>query len=365
MLRLLVVLALLAVPTGLASAKTGPDFTVELRPDASPTYEGPAGLVRLADAARGERYEWRITPSQDYTVGEFRIRGNLFNVTRVEQVTPTLEDVPEDRYPLFVRFPNEELWTADGPAQVYRYNGSPQDFVLRLGFPAGNATLVLARDVTPPTFTLGPVTNVTHISFLQETRTGEFALANLRIRPAAGGEWVENPTPTHHVIQRFPIQGLDADTEYVAQVEFTDWAGNAARSEPYRVRTAPAPVVPLPAVTVLEPAANATVPNGSVVIRARVLSPDSPIEGGSLRLFVDKREVNENMGYDGENFTYAPAQPFAPGFHSVSLEATNAAGGKSVARWSFTVEEPARGVPMLPALALVALLVGLALARRR
>lgn len=363
MLRLLVVLALLAVPTSLA-AKTGPDLVVELRPDAPPAYDGPAGLLQPLNATPGERYAWRFTPTDEYTIIEFRVRGNLFNVTRVEQAAPILEGIAEDRFPLFVRFPDDLLWTADGPAQVYRYNGTPDRFVLRLGLPAGNATLVLHRDVTPPGFTLGPVTNVTHISFFQETRTDEMSYANLRIREAPGGEWIENPTPAYHVLQRFPIQGLDPDTDYEAQVTFTDWAGNQVKSDPYRVRTAPKPIVPIPTVTPLEPLPNATLPNGTFVIRASVAS-DAPLQGGDIRFFLDKREVREGLRFDGETFSYQPPAPLEPGVHSAAVEVTNALGGRGVARWTFEVagaEREAPG-PALPLLVL-ALVGGVALSRR-
>lgn len=362
---LLLMLSLVATP--LAAAANGPDFVVELRPGQAPSYQGPQGLARLAESQEGQRYAWNLTLTQDYTVGEFRVRGGLFDVDRVQQVVPTLEDVPDNHYPLFERFPDDELWTAEGPAQVYRYNGTPQDFVLRLGFVGpGNQTLVLRRDVAPPTFTLGPVTNVTHLSFFQETRTDEMAIANLRIRPQGGGEadWVENPTPSYHVLQRFPIQGLDPESDYEARVVFTDWAGNRVESEPYRVRTAPKPVVPIPTVTPLEPAPNATLPNGTVVIRASVASEVS-LQGGDIRFFLDKREVRDGLRFDGQVFTYQPPAPLEPGLHSAAVEVTNAAGGRGVARWTFEVagaerEAPGPGLPLLA----VALALGLAAARR-
>lgn len=356
---LLLLAALLASALPAAAKTDGPDFVVTLTPGNVPVFEGPEGLAALVEVHPGERYAWNLTLTQEYTVGEFRVQG-AFDVERVEQATPMLENVPEDRYPLFHLYPDERPWEAEGPVQVYRYVGAPPDFALRLGFPgAGNVTLALFRDVTPPAFTVDAPTSVTHIGFYQESRTDEPAVANLRVRPVAGGEWVENPTPTFHYRQRFPIQGLRADTEYEAQLVFTDFAGNQATAPSQRIRTAPTPIRPMPVISDLEPAPNATLPNGSVVLRARVASPESPLEGGSARFFFDKREQQDGFALVDGVFEHRPPI-LDPGKHSASLEVTNAAGGKAVALWTFHVEGPA---PRTPGPAPVAiLLVGLAVA---
>lgn len=355
-------LTLLLAPP-LAAAAEGPDFVVEMHAVGDPTYDGPAGLARLVEMERGERYVWNLTLAKAYTVGEFRVRGGLFDIERVRQVVPRLEGIPDNQYPLFEPFPDDKLWTADGPAQVFHYNGSAGNFDLRLGFvgPA-NVTLVLQRDVTKPAYTMGTVTNVTTIGFYQETRTDELAIADLRIRPRLGGEWVENPTPAYHFLQRFPIQGLDADTEYEAQVAFVDWAGNLNVSPVYHVRTAPLPPLPRPNVTALEPAPNATGVQAGTLIRAVVESPQSPIQGGDIRFFLDKREVREGLRFDGREFSYQPPQPLEPGLHTAAVEVTNAAGGKGVARWSFIVGQ--ERTPGLEAPLVVLGVVAVALARR-
>lgn len=364
MIRALPILALLAMslaPPALA-AENGPDFIVELRPGAEPTYRGPPGVATLQDYVPGQRVSWNLTLASDYTVGEFRIV-DAFNVTRPSQVVPRLI-LPDSEYPLFVQFPGERVWEADGPAQVYSVTGTAQNATLRLGLPGPrNVTLVLERDVTPPVFTLGQVVNVTHRDFFQETRTDELAYANLRIRLKGAAEWVENPTTMPHYLQRFPIQGLRANSEYEAQITFTDWAGNEAKSPLYTLRTTPEPVRPLPVVTILQPAANATLPNGSLLVHARIEAPGSTMQGGSVRLFVDAKEVHDGYAFDGRDLTYRPPL-LQPGPHRVAVEATNADGGTAAARWSFTVAG-AEETPLPLPLVLAALAAGAVVMRRR
>ena len=359
----LLVLLVLLVPPAAQAKEDGPDFRVALSPGAPPAYDGPEGWLDLVESTPGERYVWNVSIPVEQASGEFRVTG--LDLERPRQLVPTLE-TPGVDYPLFEAFPNERVWEAEGGVRVFHVSGTGRELTLRLGLPGGNGTLVLQRDVTPPTYSLGPVQNLTWRDFYQESRTDELALADLQIRKVGAAEWVQNPTPVYHVRQRFPVQGLDGATEYETRFIFSDWAGNNVTTPTTRLTTPPEPVRPKPVVTVLEPAANATLDNGTVVLRARVESPESPIEGGDIRLFLDKKEVREGLAFDGEVFQYAPPQPLAPGLHTVALEVTNAAGGTGVARWSFTVGGDERDAPapgLAAALACVAL--ALVLARRR
>lgn len=362
MRRVLLLAALLLAPTALAETMQGVDATITLAPDAEPVVEGPPGLVRVNETTPGERYTFDLALAENYTTFEIRMRG--FDVERPRQMVPSLI-VPDDVYPLFYEYPNERVWEADGPARVFHVSGDASDIVLRLGVegPAPR-TLVLERDVRPPSFTIGEVTNVTHIGFYQETRTDELALANLKIGKAGSEEKVENPTPAYHVRQRFPIQGLDPETDYDALVVFEDWAGNAATSETYRVRTAPAPVLPSPTIEVLEPLPNATIPPGALTVRARIVPADAPVVQDGIRVFFDVREVTPLIVYNGTVVTYSVLGTLGTGSHRVAVEVTDTAGGHAVERWSFHVGDPGRSEAPLPlAVALAALT--LAAMRRR
>lgn len=374
LLALLFLLA--AAPEASAQQGGATDARIELAAGRDPTYSGPEGIVTFLNATPGERYAWHLNLTKNYTTLEIRSR-EAFDLERPRQAIPHLHldgrealcQDPKKRgacdYTLFEQFPNERIWDVDGPARVFHVNGTPRDFVLRLGVPGPvNATLVLERDVTPPGYTLGNVTAVTDISFYQETRTDELALADLQVREAGASEWVRNPTTVYHVLQRFPIQGLDADTDHEARVVFTDWAGNVATSPAYTVRTLPRVEGAKPVVTPLSPAPNSSIEAGPVTIRASVDTGGVGLAEGGLRLFFDLREVRENLSYEDGVLSYTPPATLAPGRHSVNVEATSAEGGTGTARWTFEVAGAARNEsPATPLLSLVALFAVAALAR--
>ena len=360
-LPLLVLAALLAAPLALAQTSGEIDATIALAPGAAPEVASPTGVVRLNASEDGERYAFDLALQDAYTTIEVRMRG--FDVERPRQMVPSLV-VPETEYPLFALFPHERIWEVDAPARVFHAGGAADDIVLRLGIPGPrNVKLLLTRDVTPPAFALGPVTAITPIGFLQNTTTDELAIADMQVRAVGETEWVRNPTPDYHVIQRFPVQGLDADTEHEVRVVFEDWAGNNVTSETYRVRTLARRAVPAPEVRALEPPPNATLANGSVTIRAAIDVGGTPLAPGGIALFLDKRPVTSDLVFQAGELRYTPPAPLAPGLHSVGVEATNDAGARGVARWTFTVEGEPAATP-LPALVAVAALV-MAARRRR
>ena len=361
-LLLLIPFALLA-PGASAQPAGAIDATITLAPGASPTLDAPAGLVRLNSSTPGERYAFDLALDREYTTFEIRAKG--FELDRPRQLVPSLV-VPEDEYPLFHAFPNERIWDVDGAANVFHVNGTPHALVLRLGVVGPrNVTLVLEVDRTPPTYTLGERQNVTHIGFYQETTTNELALADLQVRRVGASEWIQNPTPAYHVLQRFPVQGLDAEAEYETRILFEDWAGNVATTPVARFTTPPAPFAPIPVVTILDPAPNATLPAGNLTVRVTIDSPESPVRRDGVRLFFDLREVSDALEFDGREVSYTPTTTLTDGLHRVSVEATNEAGGKGIARWSFTVGD-ARGndAPLPAAIALAGLALAVALRRR-
>ncbi|HUR67763.1 MAG TPA: hypothetical protein VM370_00830 [Candidatus Thermoplasmatota archaeon] len=357
-LALLLVL-LLAAPAALAQSEEGNlDVRITLAPHAEPEIDAPPGLVRLANATSGELYAFDLALTQPYTT--FEVRARSFDITRPRQIVPSLR-VDESAYPLFYEFPNERIWDVDEPARVFFANGSAADVVLRLGIPGpANVTLVLARDVTPPTFTLGEVTNITTYGFYQETTTNELAIGDIQVRAKGANEWVVNPTPTLHFRQRFPVQGLDAGSEYEVRAVFTDWAGNNVTSDVYTVRSADEPMRAPVDVTPLAPPPNATLPPGAISVRAKIdATVGVPPDG--VRVFFDKKEVSQQAAYDGVEVRYTPSDPVGAGHHSVSVEVTDSAGGKGLARWSFDVTDGTDGAPLPPTLAAGALVLAAAL----
>lgn len=357
---LLVVLLLLPLATAESSDEIG--ATITLSPTSAPAIEAPEGLVRLKNETAGERYELNLTIPDEYATFEIRAIG--FEIERARQIVPSLV-MSSDEYPLFYEFPNDKIWEVDSPARVAFTNGTAQNVVLRLGVPGpANVTLVIERDVTPPAFDLGVVENVTHFSFYQETTTKELAVGDLQVRRLGATEWVQNPTPMLHFRQRFPVQGLQPETEYEARVVFTDWAGNEATTGSYRITTLAAPILPTPIVTPLSPAPNTTINSTFVTLRARVESPDSLLDPNMLSVFFDKRPITSGVRFEDGDVLYSPPEALAPGKHSVGIEVYNEAGGKGEAHWSFEVAGASSETPLSPLLAPL-VLAAIALARRR
>lgn len=343
------------------------DFRVTLTKGEAPLYEGPAGLVELVEREDGERYAWRVNLSRNYTVGEFLVRTDAFDIERPRQILPTLT-VPHDEFPLFTWIPRP-VWDVDGVPRYGLYNNTEHGVfhVIHLGLPGPHeggpsapfdGILALERDVTPPGVAPGPVQNLTYRDFYQEATTSELALVDLVVCCDPSGEEVHNPTTTYHVLHKFPIQGLDPQKDYTLRMVATDWSGNSREGADYSITTPAKPDVPEPRITPLSPAPDARVAAGPVVVEARIESPDSPIDGGDIRFFLDKREVRENLEYVDGVFRWRSTTPLSPGTHAASVEVMNAAGGTSRAAWTFEVEKantPAPGAWVAIAIAAFAL----------
>lgn len=336
-MRSVLVLALLLLlilpPAGAQSPPAAaPDAWVTLEEDA--VLENDPREVLALNESSDARWTWNLTLDKPFTVIEFQARG--LGLERIRQLVPHLL-VAEDEYPLFYLYPNERVWEADSPSQLFFVTGSGDDLVLRVGVPGpGNRTLVLEIDTIPPDYDVGPAQDVTQIGFYLETQTTELALGDLQVREAGATEWIQNPTPEYHYLQRFPVQGLDADKDHEVQVVFEDWAGNTATSPIFIVRTPPAPFADPVVVRPVEPVPNATVAPSNVTVRA-TLESSSPVAREGVRLFFDLQEVTE-FEVQGTDVRYTHPAVLEPGRHVVSIEATDASGGKGGARWTFEVE---------------------------
>lgn len=329
---LLALVLVLAAP--LASAQVPPtaaDAWVTLTPGEA-IENDPSGVLAL-NASEGERWIWDLNLSRSFTVIEFQGRG--FGLERARQLVPILV-VPEDRYPLFHLYPNDRVWEADAPSQVFHVTGDGDDLVLRVGIPGPQKVqLILEIDRIAPSYDVGAPQSITPIGFYLETQTTEMALGDLQVREAGAAEWIRNPTPEYHVLQKFPVQGLDANKDHEAQVVFEDWAGNKVTSPVFVVRTAAAPMVEPIVIRAREPAPNTTVSGEDVTVRATIES-GVPLARGDVRLFFDLKEVTD-FEVHGADVTYKPG-PLAAEMHRVGIEAMNAEGGSGRVTWSFTVE---------------------------
>lgn len=346
-------LLLLVLPVPAAEAQApAPAIVLTLQPGGGFAAEPPGNVTEVA-AEAGQRYAWRIHLTAGSVV-EVRLNGAL-DIARALQAVPTLDG----RY--FVEKPLAEVEAAGARAFNVTGAGANASLVLNLGRGPGKL-LNLTRDVAPPVPALGQPSEVTHRGFLLVTRTDERALAELRIKPASGGEEVLHPTPQPAFEQTFPVQGLDPNTAYEVRIRFTDWSGNEAWSAPFGVRTLPRPPAPLPVFRDLFPPPNATMAPPMDTIMARVDSPEANLTRDGIRVFVDLTETRL-FTFEGGLVRHVTAQPLAGGLHRASIEATNDAGGKATAVWSFTVAGSA--LPGPEALPLVAMAVLVAVAMRR
>lgn len=370
--RILLLVALLAP---VAAATDGPGGRIDVHVEVTPTGATVDGAsVRLLNLTPGEDYRFTLNLTKAYTT--FEVRADGLDLERARQLVPHLYIEKGEAeclrvkgtcdFSLFEQFPNDEIWDVDGPARVYFVNGTAEAVVLRLGIPGPvNATLLLARDVTPPNWTLRPMQDLTTIGFYQESVTDELALADLQVRARGATEWVQNPTPTFHYLQRFPVQGLTANKTFEWRLLFEDWAGNEASTPTFLVTTPPEPVKPIPVVRVVSPLPNATVPAEGVIVKVAWDSPESPVPTDGIRLFFDKKEITEGIGRGENEAAYVPPTALAPGLHAVSVEVRNEAGGVGVAKWTFTVERAESPLPGAAALLAVACAAAFALAGRR
>lgn len=366
-LSAILITILLAVQPS-AAAPDEVDFVLTFHEDGSWTYDGPIGMLTATSEEPGERYVWDLRNPGGPAIGEVRYLLDTFDIERAKQLRPSV-DPGQGGFPLFHYFPRPAVWETDGPAQVYHVFQEGDHEVLRLQILAtADGTFTLERDVTPPNLTLGEVERVTHHSFYQETRTNELAIVDLQVRAAGStGEWVRNPTPDFHVLQKFPIQGLDPDTRYDVRAVATDWSNNT-NNDTYSVRTLPREHGAPPDFEVLSPEPDARLPSGSeVTVRVRILDGDTALDPSMVRLFIDLQEQSDFLLED-RVLTYTYDEPPADGPHVASVEAKSLDGAEGHVRWTFHVGEESRASPtpgVLLALGSVALVALAARGRRR
>lgn len=361
-MRVLVLTLLLLAPTVLA-LPSGLDAHIGLTNDETPTLDDPFGFLAFESASPGERYVFTVNSTRDYFTVEVGVSG-AFDIERPKQLVPRLALDPNEKgciakpddclYDIFEPFATERVWEVDSPARVYHVSGTSTDFSLRFGIIGPvNATLTLTRDVTPPEVKLLPIELLTYQSFFATTNTNELSIVDMQVRKQGAKDWIQSPTPQFHVLQKFPIQGLDADSTYDVRILATDWADNVNEVPIFQVHTLPEPYRPKPTITILTPEPNTTVRATGVALLATIESNESPVPADGVRVFFDKKEVTQDAAYANGQVSYSPGA-LAPGHHSASVEVTNDAGGKTVKAWSFDVEGATNATPGLGALGLVA-----------
>lgn len=361
-LTLAVLLCLMLVSAASAAGQT--DVGITLHTDGQAEVTTGQAKTTQTQQDPGQAYAWEIDVTDDYHVAEVRIE-DAFDVDRGKQIVPLLDG---DH---FIQVKHRDPADVDQPARVYNLTGENGTWTYRLGLPGpGTVNLSLHKDVTPPRFEMGEVTNLTHFSFDLKTQTPEPALAELIIQGPERN--LSYPTNAPGVWQRFPAQGLDPDTTYAYHVVFEDWSGNQATSQTHELTTLPEPERPDVTVRPVSPAPNSTVPaDQPVVIEASYESPESPVRGSGIRLFFDKEEIDRSrFTVEGATVRYEVPGPLEERVYSVSVEVPNLDGGVGETRWSFTVGDPAQsqapGLSSLAALVAVfaSAVVGARLARR-
>ncbi|HVL88151.1 MAG TPA: hypothetical protein VM681_09155 [Candidatus Thermoplasmatota archaeon] len=317
--------------------------------------EGPQWVRLDADTAI-------LNVSAERTVyGRIRFAGT-FDVERPRQVVPTVGgSIPNE-------YSSPALEEAAGDHALFNLTGRAQDdgFLVefRVRLPAGNHSLAFRRDVAPPRIVFLPPENVTYAGALISTTTDEHALCNLEILRESAPEPVPYPTTEPARFQNYPVIGLRPKTNYTYWATCHDFSGNAARSPTFSLATPERTFVPGPVLETYEPA------NGSVVpvtarVRVTLSTPVGAVETGHVRLFVDRQEVTDRLAFSEGAFSYAPAGGFAPGNHTVLLEARNSEGGTLSFQWRFVVVTPPARAPALePVGVLFAFGVAIAAARR-
>ena len=109
------------------------------------------------------------------------------------------------------------------------------------------------------------------------------------------------------------------------------------------VAAAPLAAQIVPAVQVevlaLSPEPGERIPENAVMVAASFIDRGSQLDPGSIRIWVDGRDVTAEAEVSAEVATWRPRTPLLPGPHRVVVTAQTR-GGASVtpATWAFTVE---------------------------
>lgn len=336
------------------------DVRIEIDSEGEATTNAPTGTVLAEDHDPPERYAWQLALDGNYTLANVTIDA-AFPIDRGRQLVPLADGSH------FVEV--DDPASVDRAATVYNLSTTEDAWHYELGLPGpGETNLTLERDIQPPSLEIVDVGNVTEIGFDVTTNTSEIALAKLAVETPEGEQLQTYPTNRPGPWQQFPVQGLDANTTYVAAVDAWDWSRNEAERQTVEVTTAEEPNPPEPIVEPVRPAPNSTVSAEGIVVEASYSEQGWPIVEEDVTVFFDKERVPLDEVEIGDgSITFTADGPLDARPYSVSVEVPNTAGGTGIARWSFQVEEPATQSAPGPAVAavLVAVLGGLALAPRR
>lgn len=345
---------------GGAAAAEGADVEIEIDADGDVTTDAPPERVVVEDHDPPESYAWQLALDGNYTLANVTIDA-AFPADRGRQLVPMADGSH------FVEV--DDPASVDRAAAVFNLTTTEETWRYQLGLPGpGETNLSLTRDLQPPSLEIVDVGNVTEIGFDVTTNTSETALAELFVETPEGEQLQSYPTNRPGPWQQFPVQGLDANTTYVAAVEAWDWSGNEAERRTVEVTTAEEPDPPDPVVEPVRPAPNATVSSDGVVVEAAYSEEGWPIVEEDVRVFFDKERVDDaELEIGNGAITFTADGPLDARPYSVSVEVPNTAGGLGVARWSFQVEDPSTQAAPGPALAglAVATVAGLLLIPRR
>lgn len=345
---------------GGAAAAEGAEIEIEIDADGDVTTDAPPGRVLAEDHDPPEGYAWQLALDANYTLANVTIDA-AFPADRGRQLVPLADGSH------FVEV--DDPASVDRAASVFNLTTTEETWRYQLGLPGpGETNLTLVRDRQAPSLEIVDVGNVTEIGFDVTTETSEIALAELVVETPEGERLQSYPTNRPGPWQQFPVQGLDANTTYVAVVEAWDWSGNEAEPRTVEVTTAEEPDPPKPIVEPVRPAPNSTVSSDGVVVEASYSEEGWPIVEEDVTVFFDKERVDlSEVEIGNGSITFSADGPLDARPYSVSVEVPNTAGGTGIARWSFQVEEPDAQSAPGPAMAavLLAVLGGLALAPRR
>lgn len=340
-----------------AAASQG-NLSIAIDSEGEVTVADPDGIVENRTEEPPDRYAWRLNLTEDYHVAEIHLDQG-FPVDRGRQAVPLVDDKH------FVQV--EDPRDVDRPARVFNLTASEGTWTYELGLLGpGEANLTLHRDLESPEIEIVSVGNVSHIGFDVTTNTSETANAELVVYNTTQDPIQDYPTPRPGPWQKFPVQGLDADTTYTFQVNASDWSGNTVQSPVREVTTAPAPNPPDPIVEPVRPEPDSTVSPDDVVVEARIDANGTQVLEQEIRLFFDKERIDrENFEVTDGTLTYHPQSALGERTYFVAVEVPNAEGGEGLARWSFDAQvKQSAPAPLTPGV-LAAVLGAIAVAARR
>ncbi len=313
-----------------------------------------AGNTTVADVLRPMGTPHRVTNVTPdalslHVVASF----TLDTVSRVETVGIHAPDAPQ-RYlvhrgdHIHRNVSSEDLWAAGTGSSLQATSIQDEVVTFLVRSPGGQVGDVeLVRDTDAPAVTdvltrnLGGTWSPNQEEpALLVLKVSEAATSRVRFCAEAGDcfiKAVHQPVLEH----RFRLtSGFDANRTYRYTVNLTDLAGRTGTFNG-SLTLPPAPDPEDLNVTILEPAEDARLPEGSVTVHALVQGQ------GTLNVFVDKARVPRDLVTREGNEVYVTTQHLSAGAHEVTVELTT--GTERVwDRVNVLVEIPGEGEPAEP-----------------